>query len=362
MERIRWTIVLIKSKSMPPVFYSCPRDIESYNAVEPAEHLKEEMGWKLVHGDVFRAPAHPLWFSVLIGTGVQVSAMAGATMVIALLGLLSPANRGSFVTTLLLWFVFMGIPGGYTSARLYKLFHGTAWKQATLSTALCYPSLLFAIFFITNGMLWHQGSSQAVPFGTLFALLVLWFGISVPLVFVGAYFGYKAETLDTSVRTNQIPRHLPTATRQHPVRTVSVWLLIGIFPFSVVWIELFFIMSALWMHQIYYVFGFLFIVLAMMLITTAECTIVLTYVTLCREDYRWWWPSFLSAGSSALFLLAYAAFYFVAKLDITSVVSSLLYAGYMSMIALTVFFLTGTCGFVASFCFVQKIYGSIKID
>jgi len=30
-----------------------------------------------------------------------------------------------------------------------------------------------------------------VPFGTLVALLALWFGISVPLTFVGAYFGFK---------------------------------------------------------------------------------------------------------------------------------------------------------------------------
>ena len=36
----------------------------------------------------------------------------------------------------------------------------------------------------------HLGmkSSGAVPFTTIFALLVLWFGISVPLVFLEAYF------------------------------------------------------------------------------------------------------------------------------------------------------------------------------
>lgn len=39
--------------------------------------------------------------------------------------------------------------------------------------------------------MWGQKSSGAVPFGTLFALCFLWFGISVPLVFVGSYFGYK---------------------------------------------------------------------------------------------------------------------------------------------------------------------------
>ncbi len=39
--------------------------------------------------------------------------------------------------------------------------------------------------------MWGKGSSAAIPFSTLVALLALWFGISVPLTFVGAYFGFK---------------------------------------------------------------------------------------------------------------------------------------------------------------------------
>ncbi len=33
---------------------------------------KEESGWKLVHGDVFRFPKHPMLFSACVGTGAQV--------------------------------------------------------------------------------------------------------------------------------------------------------------------------------------------------------------------------------------------------------------------------------------------------
>ena len=42
-----------------------------------------------------------------------------------------------------------------------------------------------------NLFLWGKGSSAVIPFTTLIALLALWFGISVPLTFVGAYFGFK---------------------------------------------------------------------------------------------------------------------------------------------------------------------------
>ena len=51
--------------------------------------------------------------------------------------------------------------------------------------------VVFSLFFVLNLVLWIKGSSAAIPFSTLVALLALWFGISVPLTFVGAYFGFR---------------------------------------------------------------------------------------------------------------------------------------------------------------------------
>lgn len=52
-------------------------------------------------------------------------------------------------------------------------------------------SVVFSLFFVMNLVLWGESSSGAVPFSTLIALLALWFGVSVPLTFVGAYFGFR---------------------------------------------------------------------------------------------------------------------------------------------------------------------------
>ena len=38
----------------------------------------------------------------------------------------------------------------------------------------------------------------------------------------------------------------------------------------------------------------------------AEITIVMCYFQLCAEDYNWWWRSFLTAGSSGLYLFLYS--------------------------------------------------------
>jgi len=47
--------------------------------------------------------------------------------------------------------------------------------------------------FVVNLFVWSQRSSSAIPFGTFVAIIALWFGVSMPLVFVGAYFGQKKK-------------------------------------------------------------------------------------------------------------------------------------------------------------------------
>jgi transmembrane 9 superfamily member 2/4 len=54
-----------------------------------------------------------------------------------------------------------------------------------------YFSVVFSLFFMLNLILWGEGSSAAVPFTTLIAILALWFGVSVPLTFVGAFLGFR---------------------------------------------------------------------------------------------------------------------------------------------------------------------------
>ena len=111
------------------------RDFNRYNATEAAEDVEEETGWKLVHGDVFRPPPMPMLLSVCVGTGVQLLAMTVITMVFAVLGFLSPANRGGLMTAMLLLFVFMGVPAGYSSAFLHKSLKGTDWKKNIVLTS-----------------------------------------------------------------------------------------------------------------------------------------------------------------------------------------------------------------------------------
>jgi transmembrane 9 superfamily protein 2/4 len=336
-------------------------DIAQYNDAASAEEAKEESGWKLVHTDVFRPPSDsPMLYSVMVGTGVQLVMMAIAALGFALLGFLSPANRGSLLTALLFLYVFMGSFAGYYSSRIFKLFRGEDWMRNTILTAFLFPATVATIFFILDMCLLFEGSSGAVPFSTFFTLIVLWFGVSTPLVFVGSYFGYKKDAYKPPVRVNLIPRPIPPQPwYMHPMLTV---LFGGILPFGAVSVELFFIMSALWLHQVYYIFGFLFLVMAILVATCAETTILMCYFQLCNEDYRWWWRSLLSSGSCAGYIFLYSIWYFMTELDINGLVPAMLYFGYMLIISISFFLLTASIGFFSCFWFVDKIYGSIKVD
>ncbi|XP_072967211.1 transmembrane 9 superfamily member 9-like isoform X1 [Typha angustifolia] len=336
------------------------RDISRYNQLETSEEAQEETGWKLVHGDVFRPPSNSDLLCVYVGTGVQFFGMLLVTMIFAVLGFLSPSNRGGLMTVMLLLWVFMGLFAGYSSARLYKMFKGSEWKKITLRTAFTFPGIVFAIFFVLNALIWGERSSGAVPFTTMFALVLLWFGISVPLVFVGSYLGFKKPAIEDPVKTNKIPRQIPEqAWYMNPLFSILIG---GILPFGAVFIELFFILTSIWLNQFYYIFGFLFLVFLILIVTCAEITIVLCYFQLCSEDYLWWWRSYLTSGSSAIYLFLYATFYFFTKLEITKPVSGILYFGYMLIASYSFFVLTGTIGFYACFWFTRLIYSSVKID
>ena len=335
-------------------------DISKYNE-ETADDLAEETGWKLVHGDVFRPPSFaPMLLSVMVGTGDQMLIIACLLTTFACLGFLSPANRGGLMTAAVMIFVFAGAVSGYYSSRMYKLFAGKAWRSNAFLSAIFFPGIAFVVFFVLNLFVWGQQSKGAAPFGTIIALVSLWAGVYVPMAFAGSYFGFKRDAIEVPCKYNQIPRQIPDQQwYMHPVFSIMVG---GILPFGAVFIEIYFIMSALWMHEIYYVFGFLFIVISILIVTCAEITVVMCYFQLCCEDYTWWWRSFLTSGSAGFYLYLYSFMYFFSKLEITNLTSSILYFGYMWLISFGFFLLTGAIGFQASFWFIRQIFGAVKID
>ena len=145
-------------------------------------------------------------------------------------------------------YVLLGTPAGYTSARLYKsrrcspcrarsnervsrsvrrreveeectddsrgmsrVSHARSeFRSGSWSIVHSRFSVIFGIFFILNIVLWSNGSSAAIPFSTFLALLALWFCVSTPLVFIGAYLGFKRPVCAKKSRCDMIVCHSHT--------------------------------------------------------------------------------------------------------------------------------------------------------
>jgi transmembrane 9 superfamily protein 2/4 len=303
------------------------KDISRYNAIDLSEEVQEDYGWKLVHGEVFRQPQRPMVLSVMVGNGAHLAIMAIVTLLFALFGFLSPSNRGSLATVLLICWTLFGCVSGYVSARTYATLGGEQWKPNLVLTAILFPTIIFSFIGLLNVFLIGASASGAVPFGTILAVLLLWFLISAPLSVGGYFYGMKHGAFSSPVRVNSIPRQIPP--KPWYLRTYQAAILGGILPFGAAFVELYFVLSSLFGNRAYYAFGFLFLTFTVVALTTATVTVLFTYFVLCAEEYRWHWRAFLIGGGSAFWMFAYGVWYWASRLSLGSFTSVVLYFGYL---------------------------------
>uniref|UniRef100_U3KMI9 Transmembrane 9 superfamily member n=1 Tax=Oryctolagus cuniculus TaxID=9986 RepID=U3KMI9_RABIT len=217
------------------------RDITRYNQ-KRSSVSKNDFGWKLLSGDVFRPPENGLLLSVFLGQGVQILMMSLITLFVACLGFLSPANRGGLMTCAVVLWVLLGTPAGYVSAKMYKTFKGMKWKTHFFMTALLCPGFVFIDLFFMNMIIWTEGSSATISFSGFIAILVLWLSISVPLTLLGEYYGSQ-ETFTCPVHINPLRRAIP---QQKIFTKPLINIVVGaILPFGCIFTQLFYILNSI---------------------------------------------------------------------------------------------------------------------
>ncbi|KAG0461338.1 hypothetical protein HPP92_021635 [Vanilla planifolia] len=99
-----------------------------------------------------------------------------------------------------------------------------------------------------------------------------------------------------------------------------------------------------------------------LVVVCSEVSFVLTYMHLCVEDWKWWWKSFFSSGSVAIYI-SFTLNYLVFDLkSLSGSISATLYIGYSLFMVLAIMLATGTVGFLSSFWFVHYLFSSVKLD
>ncbi|CUG87696.1 endosomal integral membrane protein, putative [Bodo saltans] len=335
------------------ITFAVRRNRTKNSSVESDNEDREVTAWKFVRDDVRRPPSNPGLLAALVGTGSHLLLTTFMALVIACLRFVAPDNHAAFVDILLVLFTSLSMCAGYVSARFLMRWNKKSWKHIFAAGSIA-PGISFLTFFVINMAVRAQSPAGAAPNITMIIVLSTWFFISLPLTVVGASVGFKGEVIKQSVPTNQTPLTIPP-TMWH----VKPWLTIaigGIVPFSAVFTEVRSIFGALWLNQYYDAFGCLTLVMILMTIFCAEITVVFCYFQLRAENYYWAWRAFFTSGSCGVYLFLYAVYYFFTSLRMTSVVSILIYFGYMTLLSFLFCIMTGTIAFLACYWFTRCIY------
>lgn len=322
--------------------------------------LGDEYGWKQVHGDIFRAPALPMLFSSLIGAGYHIFTVVVITIILAIIGEFY-TERGSLLSAAIFVYAAASPVNGFAGGSMYARFGGKQWIRQMVMGAFLLPCSISAVAFLVNLVAIYYHASRAIPFTIMLAVTAICLFVILPLTLVGTVLGRNIKGQgDYPCRVNAVPRPIPDKKW-----FLEPWLIVmlgGVLPFGSIFIEMYFIFTSFWAYKIYYVYGFMLLVVLILSIVTMCVTVVCTYFLLNAEDYRWRWTSFLAGTSTAFYVYLYSIYYFIFKTKMYGLFQTVFYFGYMGLFSAALGLMCGTIGYVGTAKFVHKIYSTVKID
>ncbi|XP_029436885.1 transmembrane 9 superfamily member 1 [Rhinatrema bivittatum] len=338
-------------------------DLARYNLDEDAgeDFDQGDNGWKIIHTDVFRFPPYKSLLCAVLGVGTQFLALGTGIIAMALLGMFNVHRHGAINSAAILLYALTCCISGYVSSKFYRKIGGERWAWNIILTTSLFSAPFFLTWSVVNSVHWANGSTQALPATTILLLLTVWLVVGFPLTVIGGIFGKNsAGSFDAPCRTKNIAREIP---RQPWYKSTLVHMTIGGFlPFSAISVELYYIFATVWGREQYTLYGILFLVFAILLSVGACISVALTYFQLSGEDYRWWWRSVLSTGSTGAFIFLYSVFYYSRRSNMSGAVQTVEFFGYSFLTAYVFFLMLGTVSFAASLKFIRYIYVNLKMD
>ncbi|XP_061877222.1 transmembrane 9 superfamily member 1 [Entelurus aequoreus] len=339
-------------------------DFARYNATEEAgcDDLDQgDNGWKIIHTDVFRFPPYKSLLCAILGVGAQFLTLGTGIIVMALMGMFKVHHHGAINSTAIVLYALTSCVSGYVSCRFYTQMNGKRWVWNIVLASSLFSAPLFLTWSVVNSIHWCSGSTQALPATTVLLLLGAWVLVGFPLTVIGGIVGKnRAGSFQAPCRTRNIRRQIPTQPwYKHTVVHMAIG---GFLPFSAISVELYYIFTTVWGREHYTLYGILLCVFVILLSVGACISVALTYFLLSGEDYRWWWRSVLSTGSTGLFIFVYSVFYYTNRSSMSGLVQSTEFFGYSLLTALVFSLMLGSVSFWASLAFIRYIYRSLKMD
>ena len=320
----------------------------------------DEIGWRLLHGDVFRSPSNNIFFCALIGCGLEFALTLFIVYFLAYLNFIEIVSFASFVEPFVVVYFFTAPFNGFLSMKLFKTIGRQFWKRNLLVSGT-FSSIFFLVcFIILQFSFLSEQSSANVSIKYFLKTSVVVFGGSFFFHVLGSIPALKSAAFSKPTEVNQLPRHIP----KQP-KSSSVWLaafLGGFVVFILIALNYHMLLESLWTGMSFYnLFGSGTISLIYAFLASCGVSILAVYTMLSSEDYRWWWRAFIAPASCGIYTFIYGIGYAIMSskptfsLLIPYIVESLLFSFVIGLAC-------GCIGFFGAFVFVRLLYDSLKME
>lgn len=369
-----------------------------------ADSFNRENYWKSLGVEVTKKPPYSLLLAVVVSSGIQLIIATTGVITAIIIKTQFESNRsqglqfnnyqGALTSFTLSCFVLSGIIPSFFGTILFKIFNNDnlnqeypSHKAHKLSLILSgfLPCLVLSFMLFFNFFVFAKESSNALPFGTIVVLLLLFFLIVLPLGMIGGYYGNKTKfseksfllfsskskddftqsDIKTSTGSTLTARRTKFCLTSLIKNSFFVMVIYGLIPFGIVYVELSFIFNSIWLEKttFYYMYGFLFLTIVMLTIVVCESSLIGLYVNLIiNNNPNWQWLCFRIGSSIGLYIYGYSFYYFFSHLHVADFVSILLYFGYMGLVSLLIAIACGSMSVLTGLVFIRKLYGSTKVD
>ncbi|MFS7908061.1 putative nonaspanin (TM9SF) [Helianthus anomalus] len=333
-------------------------DLKKYSSGD--EEQDKEVGWKYVHGDVFRCPSRMALFCGILGTGTQLLTIICLLFLLAFVGVLYPYSRGTISTSLVLFSILTAPIAGYNASSFFGQFFETGWEKCVLLSGILYTGPLFITMFLLNTISVSIGATTALPFGTIVVIILAYTFIAIPLLAFGGIMGYRFRSKFQAPSATKIsPREIPSLTWSR--KTPGQMLIAGLLPFSAIVLELHSLYATVWSYKILTLPSILFMTFVLLVVLTSLLSVGLTYIQLAVEDHQWWWRSIWRGGSVAIFMFGYCIYYY-SRSNMSGFMQSTFFFCYNFLFCYALFLMLATISFRSSWLFVQHIYNAVKSE
>jgi transmembrane 9 superfamily protein 3 len=219
--------------------------------------------------------------------------------------------------------------------------------------------------FTLNWVAVAYDSAQAIPFGGMVVMVLIWTLASAPLTVVGTAVGRSrvaaaaAQSGKTLPHVNQIPRVIPR--RSSWLSPVKLALYGGLIAFTTIFVELYYVLTSFWNYRFYYVYGFLFLIFVMLLLVAACASVVVMYMLLNGEDHKWQWIAFGTGASTGIYVFIESWFFYMTRTRMSGFFMFTFYFGYTSLMCCGIALVCGAVTFSAGKFFVTAIYRQLRL-